>query len=95
MDLTENWIIECDVNQGRGTPSWDIAWETWFLDDDEEVERIEREYGKQKKKWAMQPRGIQACLEILNVVRPDKTKWDQIRLRNVQTGDIILAWVLR
>jgi len=94
-DMTDGWVIDSNDAAAGEPENWVQAWETWFVEDDREADRLEKEYAKAGKKFVMTPRPAVDLIELLKKLRPDRKMWVDYRLRNVATGDVILAWVLK
>lgn len=93
-DLTENWIAETNEAPRGQAEDWQPAWETWFVESDEEADKIERDYAQRGEKYLMKPRPFINLLEKLKEIRPDRGDWGDYRFRNVHSGVIILACIL-
>ena len=43
----------------------------------------------------MNPRPFAEVFDRFKTLRPDQDEWPAYRFRNVKTGDILLAWLLK
>jgi hypothetical protein len=97
-DLHDGWIIEAN-DAAHGEPdNWRPGWETWFIEDNEEADRIEKKYAMRGESWPMKPRPFEEVLELFKKVRPlsdPRHDWRDYRFKNLQSGMIIHAWLLK
>jgi hypothetical protein len=102
MDLAEDqrdgWIIECN-DAAHGEPeNWRPGWETWFIEDNKKADEIEKKYAMRGESLLMKPRDFETLLELFKKVRPlsdPRYDWRDYRFKNVNTGMIIFAWLLK
>lgn len=95
QDLSDGWVVECNDAPEGETAKWVTVWETWWIEDDREADRIEKEHAKSGRKFLMKPRTAVDCIERLKALRPNRAEWTDYRLRHAETGELILAWVLK
>ena len=95
QDLTENWVLEANEAPPDKAERWCVVWETWFMDDDDEVARVQKDYITRDAVFYMTPRPFVVILERLKLLRPNQEIWTRYRFRNTKTGTEVLAWLLK
>lgn len=100
-DLSQDWVVDCNDAADGEEPVWLTACETWFTPDspesDAEADKHERQMTKEKRieEIIMEPRPFAEVFDRFKTLRPDQEEWPAYRFRNVKTGDILLAWLLK
>ena len=90
----DDWIIEWDGTDRELSTVWRPVQETFFYADAEAARKEEEYWAKKRQLIPAKPRALNDCIEILKE-RRTRDLWDGYRFRNIKTGDVILAWVMR
>lgn len=91
-DFSQNWVIEGNDHDSQSA-EWNTVYETWFMSE-KDAEWAEKKQIKDGQPLRMQPRSFEECLKTLLALR-SRDKWDYYRFRNTDSGDLILACILR